>query len=329
MTARVEIGDLKAAVAMCEVEFLDRRQAVAVAVGFRSVKGEITDELCVKAFVRNKRPAAEVPPGCLLPNRLQLQSGQVVAVDVEEMEPPWSPPCAGARAFPTCPLQQRTRPAIGGVSVAHYAFDVGTMTVAVQDRSHPGPHYILSNNHVLALLNDACIGDPIVQPARRDGGVYPRDAIATLSRFVPIRFDAGASNLVDAAVGCALPHDVGSTVYGVGSPRAVARRDTIRVGERVRKVGRTTGVTEGTIVGIHATCDINYTHAGFPNRVTRFREQILTSQQSGYGDSGSILLDTHDNAFGLLFGGSYTHTIFNYMELVQEQLGIIVADQLI
>ena len=51
--------------------------------------------------------------------------------------------------------------------------------------------YILSNNHVIAGINSANIGDPILQPGDADGGVDPADRIGTLAAYQTIDFNGG------------------------------------------------------------------------------------------------------------------------------------------
>jgi hypothetical protein len=50
--------------------------------------------------------------------------------------------------------------------------------------------------------------------------------------------------------------------------------------------------------------------------------QIITSNMSAGGDSGSLLLDMEENAVGLLFAGSTQITIHNNIFFVQASLGI-------
>ena len=57
----------------------------------------------------------------------------------------------------------------------------------------------LSNNHVLAGVNTASIGDPIIQPGDADGGHDPGDRIATLAAYQTIDF-SGGTNTMDAAI---------------------------------------------------------------------------------------------------------------------------------
>jgi hypothetical protein len=84
--------------------------------------------------------------------------------------------------------KERFRPIIpAGVSIGHYKVTAGTFGVMVTDKT-TGERFILSNNHVLANSNNAVIGDTILQPGAIDGGLNPGDKVATLERFVKIRF---------------------------------------------------------------------------------------------------------------------------------------------
>ena len=84
--------------------------------------------------------------------------------------------------------RDRFRPTMpGGVSLGHYKITAGTLGALVTDRL-TGERLILSNNHVLANVNDASAGDPVLQPAPRDGGRNPADVVAHLERFIPLQF---------------------------------------------------------------------------------------------------------------------------------------------
>src|SRR5262245_17390929 len=61
----------------------------------------------------------------------------------------------------------------------------GTLGSLVQDAS--GKLYILSNNHVLARLNQAALGEDVNQPGMLDQNCKTAGAVADLSSFVPIQ----------------------------------------------------------------------------------------------------------------------------------------------
>jgi len=219
-------------------------------------------------------------------------------------------------------LRTRVRPAEGGYSVGHFRITAGTIATCVYDTAAfpgiPPRFYILSNNHVLANSNDASVGDPILQPGPFDGGTFPNDVIARLSRWVTIRFD-GSDNLVDAAVAEGPFEWLDREVYWIGYTQGV-RNNWPAIGEILQKTGRTTNWTTGRVMAINATVNVNYGGG----RVARFVGQILTDNMSAGGDSGSLVLDLNRNAIGLLFAGSSSVTVLNHIFFVQQLLGIRV-----
>ncbi len=239
-------------------------------------------------------------------------------------------------------LSRRMRPCPSGFSIGNVGITAGTLGSVAYDflpgattdppapgLGMPSRYYVLSNNHVLAASNAAPIGSAIVQPGPFDGGVDPRDRIATLSRFIPIQFAPQVplerhNNVVDAALGQAEFSDATREVYFNGAPRAWRRKANVAVGDKVRKTGRTTNVTFGRVISVDATVDVNYGPAG----VARFRDQIITTAMSAGGDSGSLVTSYDNVAVGLLFAGSSLATIVNHIETVRSLLRVEIAELL-
>lgn len=220
-------------------------------------------------------------------------------------------------------LRQRIRPVQGGFSVGHHAVTAGTIATACYDwNSFPGmpqQYYILSNNHVLANSNNASIGDPILQPGTFDGGSYPQDMVGRLSRFIPIQFMTSTSaplNYVDAAIAEVPFHLADREVYSIGYVKDLYEAPGLD--EILQKTGRTTNFTTGRVISVNATIDVNYGGG----RIARFARQILTTNMSAGGDSGSLVTDLRERAVGLLFAGSNTVTVINNIYYVQRLLGI-------
>ena len=225
-------------------------------------------------------------------------------------------------------LRRRVRPAMGGYSCGHFRITAGTLGTCCYDLwpfpSIPSKYYILSNNHVLANSNNARIGDPILQPGRVDGGVMPNDVIARLTRFIPIRFISGGAapcNYVDAAIAEGNFEDLNREIYWVGYVKRLYAAPEI--GDIVQKTGRTTNFTTGKVTNINGTVNVNYGSG----RVARFCRQIITSDMSAGGDSGSLVTDRDEGAVGLLFAGSSTRTIVNNILYVQSLLRIRVTER--
>jgi len=67
----------------------------------------------------------------------------------------------------------------------------------------------------------------------------------------------------------------------------------------IRKSGRTTGLTYGTIIDVNMTAYVNY-----GDFLAMFEDCILTTENMGApGDSGSLVVDSDNKAIGLLFAG--------------------------
>jgi hypothetical protein len=283
-------------------------------------------------FIEQRRPPApdphyQVVEGTIQPH-YQLVQG-TIQPHYQDVD------CAKVQA-----LTRRVRPAKGGYSVGHVDITAGTIATCVYDilpdgtvtppangSGIPSRYYILSNNHVLANTNAASIGDPILQPGPFDGGTNPADRIATLSRYIPITLEPDVprgdhDNLVDAAVAEADFNDIDREVYWIGRVRAWRPSADVTVGTVVQKTGRTTHYTLGRITTVSATVDVGYGGG----RVARFRDQILMTNMSAPGDSGSLISTTDGVAVGLLFAGSPQATIASQIENVRALLRVEVAE---
>jgi hypothetical protein len=62
-------------------------------------------------------------------------------------------------------------------------------------------------------------------------------------------------------------------------------------------------------------------------RVARFARQILTTNMSAGGDSGSLVTNLDEDGVGLLFAGSSAVTVINHLSFVQALLGIRITEQ--
>ena len=189
----------------------------------------------------------------------------------------------------------------------------GTLGCLVQDGD--GCQYLLSNNHVFAATNLGVIGDPIVHPGPGDGSTSPANDIAALAGFQPIDF-TGRPNHVDAAIGKPIASvAVSSTITGLGRPSATPAPVTL--GQDVRKHGRTTRLTTGTV------CDISFDgYVQYGKGLAWFEDQIgivglNASAFSAPGDSGALILESAANQpIGLLFAGDDHQTLANPIDLV-------------
>ncbi|MEO1258514.1 MAG: serine protease [Bacteroidota bacterium] len=290
-----------------EESLLAKNNVVAVGISHKEEHGEDTGEPCLTCFVQAKLEPGLLSKDDMIPKRIGKCKTDVVEV-------------GQIFAQSDVTLRKRIRPAMGGYSVGHTKITAGTLGTCVIDSTPvTGEYrrvYILSNNHVLANSNAAVVGDPILQPGPFDGGTLPNDLIARLSRWVPINFlPSRRVNYVDAAIAEGDLDDLNREIYWKGYVKDMVPP---AVGMKVTKTGRTTGHTTGIIRAINATVDVNYGAAG----VARFSRQIITTDMSAGGDSGSLVMDMNNTAVGLLFAGSSTVTICNDIRYVMALLRI-------
>ena len=301
--------------------------------GFKNVAGQLTEDYALVVMVNEKLSEPVLSSEDVVPSEFNGQQTDVIQV-------------GNLRALRT----SRFRPAPGGVSIGHVDITAGTFGAVVRD-VESGSRLILSNNHVLANSNNAKLGDAIYQPGPVDGGTAS-DHIADLYDYVPINFGglAGSSsiadilavvgnfilslsgdrcylnvecpevaNLVDAALARPLEDsDVLDEILDIG---VVSGTKLPLLGASVRKSGRTTGLTSGTIQLVNAVVNVSYGGG----RTARFEEQIITTNISQGGDSGSLLVDGEENvAVGLLFAGSSEVTIHGEIGNVLKLLDVTI-----
>lgn len=328
-----DIQEIRQLLAQVRGELLAKPNVIATGVGYKTTQGQPTDQLAIVCSVDTKQARQSLTEAELVPARIQDIPTDVNVTGILR-----------ALQAPT----GRFRPAPGGVSIGHVNITAGTLGCRVK---RDGEVYILSNNHVLANSNDATPGDPILQPGPYDGGRDPQDSIAELTEFVPIVFeDSGGDgsscpigraaaaflnflatmtgsatrlqpvrlgvrltaqpNLVDCAIAKPFePTDVTDEILDIGTIEGLAEAS---LGMAVKKSGRTTGLTTGSIQQIDVTARVSYG----ADKVAQFEDQLLAGPMSQGGDSGSAVLDEENNLVGLLFAGSDTTTIFNRIQNV-------------
>ncbi len=226
------------------------------------------------------------------------------------------------------PYEGPVDPLQAGYSVGHVKITAGTLGAFVQTAGGGAVH-LLSNNHVLAAVNAAEIGDVIVAPGPADGGLNAR-RIATLTAFETMH--AASANLIDGAVAqLDAPVQITLTTPEGLTPGGALGIDDIDDGLAVTKVGRTTGVTRGRVTAVELDgVRVNYGRPG----VFSFDNQIEIKTDDGTpfsrpGDSGSLIVTDDDEhlAVGLLFAGGDTHTFANPIETVLDILDVSLLER--
>ena len=227
-------------------------------------------------------------------------------------------------------LTSRVRPVPNGYSIGNNnECAAGTLGCIVTDGT---ALYILSNNHVLARENNASLGEPIVQPGRyenrRCADNVTTDKIGELADFYRITFSTSASNTIDAALASVtLNNDqytrsTPSNYYGF--PATTPVNASLNLG--IKKVGRTTSQTTGTITYVNVTVNV-----GYSGGTARFINQLYTSSRMcKAGDSGSLVVtnDGLNSPVGLLFAGSSNgNAVLNPIGAVLTYFGVSIVGQ--
>ena len=192
----------------------------------------------------------------------------------------------------------RVRPLELGVSIAEVDVTAGTLgCFATAD----GGARILSNNHVLADEDRASPGAAVVQPGPVDGGRDPADRVGVLARAVALQSDA--ANRVDCALATVEVDFDAARVAGLGTLSG-ALLAPAQAGA-VAKLGRTTGLTRGTVTAFELDgLTVQYDRGAltFDDQVEVHGDAAAFSQG---GDSGSLIVASSSlDAVALLFAGN-------------------------
>lgn len=316
---------------------LSKKNVVATGIGYKTTNGKKGKNISIICSVDHKSSTSSLSKKDIIPKDIDGFSTDVL-------------PVGTIRALSNT---GRMRPAKCGGSIGHYQITAGTLGCLVKKNNSV---FILSNNHVLANSNEALIGDAILQPGPYDGGHEGNDIIANLSYFEKIKFigenipgvgdgtcpvaksvcsvlNGIASifsrktrlqvsqieeplNKIDAAL--AKPLEDGMVSPDIIDIGAISGQDSAMLGMPLKKSGRTTGLTTGTVDQIDVTARVNYG----TTKVATFENQIMAGAMSQGGDSGSAVLSEDNKIIGLLFAGSNTVTIMNRIEDVVDRLQI-------
>ncbi len=309
---------------------LGKKNVVMVGRGTKITGGKDTGREALVVGVSRKMARAQLAAEDLIPVRVKGMETDVIEVGEIKI------------LNGEIDRKKKHRPAPGGVSIGHKDVSAGTLGCVVRKG---GVRMILSNNHVMANMNQGRMGDPILQPGAYDGGKDPDDVIAMLHEFVPITMVGLSScpiagfitrvlnffaaifwsstrltpmqldvNLVDCALARPVNDaDVTDEIFEVGFPFLEAEPE---VGMAVKKSGRSSGLTQGQVMQMDVTANVNMGNG----EVAIFSDQFAMGPMSEPGDSGSVILTEDNKLVGLLFAGSDQITLANRYSNVKAAL---------
>jgi hypothetical protein len=204
------------------------------------------------------------------------------------------------------------RPVMGGVSVGVLGKKVaGTLTFPAYTIN--GLPVIVSASHVIADEGKAPAGTKIIQPSMIDGG-NESNVIGSLYYATPIQYSN--ANLVDGAVALLNPNVYYShSVLGVGRINGEAEP---YVGMSIKKVGRTTYLTEGRVLAVDGMIKVSGYHGG----TAILSDQIIATAFSRQGDSGAPVLDKDNNIVGMLTATGFFYSVITKISNIKSSLSI-------
>jgi hypothetical protein len=311
-----------------------------VAVGLKEVDGVATDELCVKTYVREKVPRAELT-GEAVP-------AEVAGVRTDVSEVP-------EIVFKTGGAKHR--PLVGGIQIttgietlaADGGTEISTGTLGCfATRKADDKPVLLTNWHVATADMDVSkilerTGQILYQPApgptaRTPDDTYPKpptnskNAVATVVLTKITGKVDGAIATIKTCYSCCCNCGVGFKNViprlGLGGDDAVAGSAAAVSGEPVRMVGGAGGPQDGKIV---TTSYPSYSPT-LNGKTYTFTGQIHIAPPAGKtfgpaGDSGSVVVNAARKVVGLFFAGPKDDSfgMANHISDVTSALGIEIT----
>jgi hypothetical protein len=234
------------------------------------------------------------------------------------------------------PEQEVLDPVTLGAQIQNGAADerLGDYGVGTLGAFYPAPEggtLLLSNNHVIAAEStlgeeNARVGDPIYQAQRGRGRV-----VARLSAWVPL--SQATPNHADLASAALLPGTAFENAFlpsrGCPALGSTTQLAAPRVGQQVFKVGRTSGLTFGTVSAVSARVPrVEYGFGGAAFENSLIIEGLNGSTFSAPGDSGSGIYDRRGRLVGFLYAGDGTITLACPAQASLEALGVLASGAL-
>jgi hypothetical protein len=289
-----EIAEVLAVKQSVEDDLLHRPGVTGVDVGYKYVAGVRTNEVAIRVLVEQKRDVRanqRVPPEIngvrtdVIERRFELHAVSKSVGEIVLMADTGTyNPVKGGISIGPCRV-------VGGSVFS------GTLGAVVTDNATNQP-LLLSNFHVMCVDNGWHVGDTMAQPSRVDTGVCPGGVVGQLQR-------AALTGSVDAAV-CSLSGR-GSVceIQDIGSVTGTAAAS---LGLAVRKRGRTTGLTFGSVDSISLSVNLDYGDGigvrTLTNQIGLTPDTAHNPKFGDHGDSGSVVVNGSRQVVGLYFAGA-------------------------
>jgi hypothetical protein len=273
---------------------------IGVGIGLKETNNEITSEGAFRVYVDRKKAPTELPTDQLIPD-------EVLGVKTDVIEMDATDPVADESEY---------RPLKGGIQIGNGTGALGTLGCLAR-RTSDGATVALSNHHVMFALGKG-VGDKIGQPNLSESCCCTCGEVGTIAAgAIPT---GGVAGRVDGAI-ATLKSGIGS-VQEINQIGVIAGTAQAIFGETVRKVGRTTGLTTGTVT---AVSDPASSTSG-PTYVNQVRVAPIAGvpKFSDSGDSGSVIVNASNQIVALLWGGNTGPSVANNIADVLAAFGITI-----
>jgi hypothetical protein len=275
---------------------------VGTAVGAKEVGGKLTDEIVFKIYVQKKKDIRSISQSEVIPEEILGIKTDVLEFGDTQLEDD----------------ESEYRPICGGIQIqSEKSSGIGTLGCLAIDNTN-NDIVILSNRHVLADSGEQ-VDDLVGQPGQ------PCDCCCCECCFIAkfVRATPANDTNVDAAIAKlsnGVEHNYINEILEIGPVFGTAPAASLDV---VRKRGRTTGFTEGTV----ASVSFNFTMA---STGINYTGQIDVSPNAPHprfsapGDSGSVYVNRLNQIVGLHFAGNGIRGRGNPIALVLSRLNISI-----
>ncbi len=214
-------------------------------------------------------------------------------------------------------LREKQDVIMGGISGANSNLtgEFGTIGYFCRKKSlfpRKSDVYLLSNSHVFADLRKAVVDehDLIMQPS--PGESASSRAIGELKQFAhpKLENDTNDANFVDAAIAKLWTNaEVHKPIVPmIGTVKGYVEKEDVEIKESCRKFGRTTGFTQGDVFSIYLDIWVKFDRTAqssfFKNQFLIEPNKEICEKFVDKGDSGSLVVDSANNANGLIFAGA-------------------------
>lgn len=288
--------------------------------GYKIKNGKETKTIALRVFVEKKVPASKLKKEELIPSILDGFPTDVIKTGKLKIKT--QPKKNLVEKITSCIFsqsdyrKQRHRPFEAGISIGNWDINAGTAG------------YPFIRNGKLVLFTNAHVGcsNPRkdvskqerrnLQPGAYDGGKKEENIFGRLISHILLEEDYPAFN--DAAI--IEPYNEDDLLVQLLNIGVIKGVTTVDVSDESHKSGRTTGLTDGTLLSLNATTKVDY--GGY--YITHLHCQLCTVMSDG-GDSGSIMIkyvDGEPRVWGYLFAGSSTHTVCHEIQNMMKVFGL-------